>query len=269
VGQYTYQLLGDDEVMSSIHVWKTELYDNKLGYVSEFGKEVVELLNPTHGEKIFDLGCGTGDLANEISKKGATVTGMDISTEMVGKARKKYPDINFFIGNAEEFQFDESFDAVFSNAALHWMKNARQVVKCVWNVLNNGGRFVAEFGGHGNVETIIKATSEVLYEDYGIDAVKLNPWFFPSIAEYSTLLEQQGFHVTYAVHFDRPTKMEDGENGLNHWLTGLADDFFKEIAEEEKRFVFEKIATKSRKDLFQNGSWYVDYKRIRIRAIKP
>jgi ubiquinone/menaquinone biosynthesis C-methylase UbiE len=255
--------------MSSIHVWKTELYDNKLGYVSEFGKGVVELLNPTAGEKILDLGCGTGDLAYEISKIGANVTGMDLSTDMIGNARKKYPDIHFVIGNAEDFQFDETFDAVFSNAALHWMNHPKQVLKCVWNVLNKGGRFVAEFGGHGNVETVIKATSEVLYEDYTIDASKLNPWFFPSIAEYSTLLEQQGFNVTYAVHFDRSTQLEDGENGLNHWLTGFADDFFKSFGEEEKKLVIEKIMKKSRQDLFDHGSWYVDYKRLRIKALKP
>jgi ubiquinone/menaquinone biosynthesis C-methylase UbiE len=255
--------------MSSIHVWKTELYDNKLGYVSELGKGVVELLNHQKGEKILDLGCGTGDLAYEISKTGANETGMDLSREMIGKAREKYPEIHFFIGNAENFQFEESFDAVFSNAALHWMKNAKQVLKCVWNVLNKGGRFVAEFGGQGNVETVIKAISEVLYEDYGIDASRLNPWFFPSIAEYSTLLEQQGFRVTYALHFDRPTKMEDGENGLNHWLTGLADDFFKGFSEKERNRVFEKIAAKAKKELFHDGSWYLDYKRLRIMAIKP
>jgi trans-aconitate methyltransferase len=255
--------------MSSIHVWKTALYDNKLGYVSEFGKGIVQLLNPAKGEKILDLGCGTGDLAYEILKTGATVTGMDSSNTMIEKARSKYPEIKFLVCNAENFKLDESFDAVFSNAALHWMKNAKQVLECVWDVLNKGGRFVAEFGGKGNVETIIKATSEVLSQDYGIDAMGLNPWYFPSVAEYSTLLEQQGFRVTYAVYFDRPTKMEDGENGLNHWLIGFADDFFKEFSDVEKKDVIEKIASKARKDLFQNGSWYLDYMRLRIIAIKP
>lgn len=254
--------------MSSSQVWKSDLYDNKLGFVSQFGKEVVELLNPLCGEKILDLGCGTGDLAYEIAKTGATVTGMDLSTEMIGKAREKYPHIDFIIGNAEDFRANEPYDAVFSNAALHWMKNPEQVVKCVWNVLPRGGRFVAEFGGQGNVETIINAISEVLYEDYGKDAARLNPWYFPSIAQYSTLLEQQGFRVTYAVHFDRPTKMEDGEKGLIHWLSGFAGNFCQEFTEEEKQLLFGKIAAKAKKDLFLNGSWYVDYKRIRIKAIK-
>jgi len=255
--------------MSSNQVWKTELYDTKIGFVSEFGKEVIDLLKPAYGERILDLGCGTGDLAYEISKTGAIVTGMDLSKEMITAARQKYPNINFFIGNAEDFQFDSRFDAVFSNAALHWMKNADQVLSGIWNVLNSGGRFIAEFGGQGNVEIVIKSTSEVLYEDYGIVAAHLNPWFFPSIAEYSTLLERQGFRVTYAVHFDRPTIMEDGENGLNHWLTSFADDFFLNFGEEEQKAIIEKIAKRARADLFKAGSWHVDYKRIRIKAVKP
>lgn len=254
--------------MSSANVWKAELYDTKFSFVSEFGKDVVQLLSPTIGEKIFDLGCGSGYLAQEISKSGAVVTGMDLSHEMIANARCKYPHIQFFIGNAENFKLDELFDAVFSNAALHWMKNGKQVAESVWNVLNKGGRFVAEFGGKGNVDAIIKATSEVLSEDYGIDADKRNPWYFPSIAEYSTLLEQQGFHVTYAVHYDRPTKMEDSENGLAHWLTGFADDFFSELSEEQKKMAFGKIANKAKKELFYHGNWHLDYKRLRIMAIK-
>jgi len=254
--------------MNSTQVWKSELYDQKLSFVSVYGKGLVELLAPSHGESILDLGCGTGDLANEISKAGATVTGMDLSTDMIDRAKEKFPDIDFKVGNAEEFYIENRFDAVFSNAALHWMKHADHVVRNIWNALNQGGRFVAEFGGRGNVEVLIRATSEVLLDEYGIDASGLIPWYFPSIGEYSTILEQQGFRVTYAIHYDRPTQMEDGENGLNHWLTGFADDFFKAIPVSEKQAVLSKIAEKSREDLFRDGSWFVDYKRIRIRAIK-
>ncbi|MCF2938198.1 class I SAM-dependent methyltransferase [Paenibacillus alkaliterrae] len=255
--------------MNSIHVWQSDLYDNKLDYVSEFGKGVVELLNPENGEKILDLGCGTGDLAYQISRSGAIVTGMDLSTQMIEVAKEKYPEINFYVGNAENFEFAEQVDAVFSNATLHWMKNPAEVIKCVCNVLNKGGRFVAEFGGQGNVENVIKATNKVLERDYGIDASARNPWYFPSIAEYSILLEQQGFRVAYAVHFDRPTEMKDGENGLNLWLTGSVDDFFIGFSAEEKKQVIEKIATEARNELFKDGAWYIDYKRLRIMAIKP
>lgn len=197
------------------------------------------------------------------------MTGMDFSAEMIEKAQNKYAEITFLVGDGQNFNLNQSFDAVFSNAALHWMKKPKSVLACIWNRLNNGGRFVAEFGGKGNVETIIQATSEVLSEDYEIDASQLNPWYFPSIAEYSTLLEQQGFRVTYAIHFDRPTKMDDNELGLNHWLTGFADQFFNGFEEKERNNAFEKIAAKAKKDLFHDGSWYVDYKRLRIMAIKP
>ncbi|WP_338554253.1 methyltransferase domain-containing protein [Paenibacillus sp. KS-LC4] len=255
--------------MSSEQVWQSEHYDNKLGFVSELGKDVVRLLNPLKGEKILDLGCGTGDLAHEISQTGAFVTGMDLSEPMIKQAQRKYPQIPFFVGNGEQFMVDATFDAVFSNAALHWMKNPSAVLAGVWNTLSPGGRFVAEFGGKGNVGTIVQAISEVLHEDFGMDAGKLNPWYFPSIAEYSTLLEQQGFRVTYAAHFDRPTKIEDHEQGLNHWLRGFADHFFTAFSEAERTAACSKIADKARNELFHDGSWYADYKRLRVMAVKP
>lgn len=254
--------------MMSIHVWQADLYDKKLDYVSELGKGMIELLSPKSGESILDIGCGTGDLAHEISKTGAMVMGMDLSAQMIESAKTKYPDINFFVGNAENFTLEEQVDAVFSNAALHWMTKPEQVIQCVWKTLKTEGRFVAEFGGQGNVEKVIKATSLVLDRDYGMDASKLNPWYFPTIAQYSTLLEQQGFRVTYAVHFDRPTKMKDGENGLNLWLTGSVDDFFKGFTKEEKKNVIKKIEAEARKELFKDGNWYIDYKRLRIMAVK-
>lgn len=210
----------------SNHVWQADLYDEKLNYVSEFGKRVVELLSPKSGEKVLDLACGTGNLVPEITQHGATVIGMDLSVEMIDTAKKKYPDIEFIVGNAEDFVLDQQVDAVFSNSALHWMTKPERVIDCVWRALKPGGRFVAEFGGRGNIATIIDGIYRVFARDYGIDASTRNPWYFPSIAAYSTLLEQQGFRVLFAAHFDRPTKMEDGEDGLNLWLTGFADHFF-------------------------------------------
>ena len=255
--------------MSSVHVWKTDLYDKKLDFVSEYGKDVIHVLSPKQGESILDLGCGTGELAAQISAAGASVIGIDLSNEMIEAAKKKYSDIQFSVGDAENFQLEEQVDAVFSNAALHWMRRPEKVISCVWDALKPGGRFVAEFGGQGNVEEVVKATSIVLERDYGIDAKPLNPWYFPSIAQYSTLLEQQGFRVTYAVHFDRPTQMKDGDNGLNIWLTGMSDDFFKSFTAEQKAEVIKKIEAEAREKLYLDGNWYVDYKRLRVAAVKP
>jgi trans-aconitate methyltransferase len=261
-------MLGDG-IMGSEQVWQSDHYDSKLGFVSEFGKDVVRLLNPIKGERIFDLGCGTGDLAHEISQAGAYVTGMDLSEPMINQAQRKYPEIKFLVGNGEQIALDDKFDAVFSNAALHWMKRPQSVLAGVWNHLNPGGRFVAEFGGKGNVQIIVQTISDVLRVDYGMNAAKLNPWYFPSIAEYSTLLEQQGFRVTYAAHFDRPTKIVDNEQGLQHWLKAFADHFFTALSEAERHDACSRIAVKARNELFHDGSWYADYKRLRVMAIKP
>ncbi|OAB47040.1 class I SAM-dependent methyltransferase [Paenibacillus antarcticus] len=255
--------------MGSIHEWKAGLYDDKLGFVSQYGRGILEILNVQQGETVLDLGCGTGDLSHEIAQQGASVIGMDLSEEMMDRARTKYPDIHFISGNAENFTLDEPVDAVFSNAALHWVKNAEGVISSVWHALGKGGRFVAEFGGRGNVEMIVKSITDVLSQDYGVDANELNPWYFPSIGEYTQLLEQQGFRVTYAVHFDRPTQLEDGKNGLKHWLNGLAADvFFKDISESDKKDIFTKIATHASESLFDGESWIADYKRLRVVAFK-
>lgn len=255
--------------MSAKQVWQSGHYDLKLGFVSEYGKDVVRLLQPAEGERILDLGCGTGDLTNEIAGAGSRVTGMDLSKEMIEEARGKYPDIEFLAGNAEAFRFDEKFDAVFSNAALHWMKQPERVLEAVWDSLRSGGRFVAEFGGKGNVGVVVSSIFEVLSEDYGIDAEPLHPWYFPSIGEYSVLLERQGFRVMYAIHFDRPTRIDDHELGLAHWLKGFADSFFQGFSEEEKSRAYARIADKARPFLFDGESWLIDYKRLRILAVKP
>ena len=197
--------------------WDSNLYDDKISFVSRLGKDVVQLLDPQPGEKILDLGCGTGDLTNEILRLGAVPLGIDYSGSMIEKARHKYPNITFQVENGETFRVTDQFDAVFSNAALHWMTEPSKVVESVWLALRNGGRFVAEFGRKGNVKTITDAISEVV-STFGVNASERNPWFYPSIGEYSSLLENQGFRVVYAVHFDRPTQLEDDENGLKHGL---------------------------------------------------
>lgn len=244
------------------------MYDTKLNYVSEYGKELIDLLDPKPGENILDLGCGTGDLAYVISQRGSKVIGMDLSRQMLETARKKYPDLQFIFGNAENFTLDEQVDAVFSNAALHWMKRPEKVIGCVWEALKPGGRFVAEMGGQGNVQTVLKAVARVLERDYGIDAAPLNPWYFPSIGEYSTLLERQGFRVTYAVLFDRPTRQMDGPDGLKLWLRGFAESFLREIPVHERDKAVRKIEEEARAALFRDGAWHVDYTRLRFIALK-
>lgn len=247
--------------------WNAELYDSKIGFVSELGKGVLELLSPQEGEKILDLGCGTGDLTHAMAQAGAIPLGIDLSPEMIEKAQRKYPKVRFAVENGETFRSTTAFDAVFSNAALHWMVNPERVVETVWHALRPGGRFVAEFGGKDNVVRVLKGITDALAV-YGIDATERNPWYFPSIGEYSAILEKQGFRVTYAVHFDRPTPL-DGEDGLQHWLQAFAKPFVDDFSAEERERAFALMEEKLRPTLFQSGTWTVDYKRLRMVAVKP
>src|ERR1700760_4234824 len=129
--------------------WNAELYDNKHTFVSQYGESVLELLAVKAGERILDLGCGTGDLAKQIQQSGAEVVGIDASPDMVAKAKNKFPELDLSVMDATSFHFDEPFDAVFTNATLHWIKNADAVISNVYNSLKPGGRFVGEFGGKG------------------------------------------------------------------------------------------------------------------------
>jgi trans-aconitate methyltransferase len=214
------------------------------------------------------LGCGTGDLAVEIAKAGAQVTGMDQSGTMISSARTKYPDIHFIVGDGEQFTLDARFDAVFSNAALHWMKNASGVIGSVHHALKSGGRFVAEFGGKGNVDTFVQAFYEVMPR-YGINPAERNPWFFPSIGEYTSLLEQHGFQVRIAEHFDRPTPLPQGDKGVMHWLEGFGDAFFKGLNDADKQAAKQEVYESAKHNLqVVNGVYQADYRRIRIAAVK-
>ncbi|MFF2093564.1 class I SAM-dependent methyltransferase [Paenibacillus sp. NPDC058174] len=257
--------------MTSVQQWNPDSYDQHLAFVSKFGQGIMEWLNPQAGERILDLGCGTGDLSAVLAEKGANVSGIDYSAEMIAKAKEKYPTIPFSVEDGQNFTVNEPFDAVFSNAALHWMKsNPSGVIESVWNSLRSGGRFAAEFGGKDNVEAIVRAISEVLPK-YGIDAEPLNPWYFPSIGEYCSLLEQQGFHVRSAELFSRPTELPDGDKGLLHWLSQFGDAFFHTLNNSDKEQVMQNINRlfREQQQLQAEENAVADYYRIRVLAFKP
>ena len=248
--------------------WDTNLYQNNHNFVWKYGDNLVEILSPKPGELILDLGCGTGQLTQKIADAKAIVIGIDNSPAMIAEARKNYPHLEFEVADAKNFTFSELFDAVFSNAALHWIKPPETVISNVWQALKPGGRFVAEFGGKGNVEHIVEAINSVLREHGYAPNQELNPWYFPSISEYATLLEKQGFCVTYTELFDRPTPLNEGEKGLGNWLKMFANSLFAEIPVESHPALINKIEQKLRSKLFKDNCWFADYKRLRIVASK-
>ncbi|MFJ7726096.1 class I SAM-dependent methyltransferase [Neobacillus sp. NPDC097160] len=248
--------------------WNANLYDEKHSFVSHFGEDLVELLAPKKDEKILDLGCGTGDLASRLHQMGVKILGIDKSENMVRQAQIKYPGIPFQVQDAMTMSIQDEFDAVFSNATLHWVKSPKQAIQGIYDALIKGGRFVAEFGGKGNVQII---TDEIIHQlgEFGI-AFKPEqfPWYYPSIGEYSTLMEQVGFRVTFARHFDRPTPLI-GENGLRNWIEMFAVSLFEGVTTEIQELVINKVEETLKSVLFKkSGEWTADYKRIRVVGIK-
>lgn len=225
--------------------WDPGLYDSTHRYVFNYGASLVDLLAPQPGERILDVGCGTGHLTHKIAEAGAEVVGIDSSPEMIAQARQNYPKLSFKLSAIADFHTSQLFDAVFSNAVLHWVQPPGPAAALIRASLKAGGRFVAEFGGHGNIASIIAAA-------------KRNPWYFPSIGEYAQVLEQNGLAVISAVLFDRPTRVE-GERGLREWL-GM---FYKPPLPEE---VVSRMETDLRPKLYCDGAWFIDYKRLRVTA---
>lgn len=246
--------------------WNASLYDNKHGFVSQYGEGIVELLNPQAGDRILDLGCGTGHLANTIATQGAQVTGIDGSASMIERARANYPQLSFQVADARNFSFSEPFDAVFSNATLHWVKEAEQVIICIAAALKAGGRFVAEFGGQGNVSMIVSSLQQALRELLNREVA--SGWYFPSIGEYTPLLEKHGLSVRLAHLFERPTPLQDGEQGLRNWLEMFGGPMFADVPVSIKQQAIIRAEELSRPHLFQNGQWIADYCRLRIVALK-
>lgn len=255
------------ETKTSEKRWDASAYDSKHSFVWKYGREVLELLAPREGEHVLDLGCGTGHLTNQIAASGATVIGLDKSPAMIERARALYPDLRFESADATSFRFEEPFDAVFSNAAIHWMKDQDGVADSIRQALKPGGRFVAEFGGKGNIQKLRTALREVLDAGgYTWDRYATRR-YYASIGEYATLLESHGFRVTYATHFDRPTKLDGGESGLHKWLEVFADNELAGVPAADRDEVIHHVEQRLRPDLFREGDWFLDYKRLRIVAI--
>ena len=250
--------------------WNSSLYQNKHDFVWKYGENLLEILKPQQEESILDLGCGTGQLTAKIAEAGAEVIGIDSSQKMIEQAQKNYPQIKFQVADARKFELPNPVDAVFSNATLHWIPetDANKVINCINKILKTGGRFVAEFGGKGNVESIVQAVSIALEKIGFENPSELNPWYFPSISEYATKLENIGFEVVYSNLFYRPTLLQDKEAGLANWIKMFAGNFLKELSEKEINQVIDDVEKQLKPKLYQEGNWFADYRRIQVKAIK-
>ena len=224
---------------------------------------LIDLLEASKGERIFDLGCGTGELTAQLHKLAGEVIGLDCSSEMLEQARRAYPHIQFDQADTHGFHYEQPFDAVFSNAAFHWLTEPSRAVSCVTKCLKPGGRFVLEFGSKGNVAVVTRAASFAAAQTIGQSIH--HPWYFPSISEFSSLLEASGFEVNQAYLFDRPTVL-DGDEGLRDWLRMFGSHWLEQIPDEQHDAFFKHAESDDQGDLFRDGDWHADYRRIRIVA---
>ncbi len=249
--------------------WDTNLYDTAHSYVWRYGEGILGILEAQPGERILDLGSGTGHLTARIAEAGASVIGIDASAEMVEQAKQLYPALDFIHADASDFTFNEPFDAVFSNATLHWVKRADEAVTSISASLKRGGRFVAEFGGRGNCKTVISAL-QAARDANGLELVvgESYPFFFPGISQYATMLEKHGLEATLMQLFDRPSPQEQGEGGLRLWYQMFASNFLNDIPAEKREAVLVEAEKRAREKLFRGDTWYVDYRRLRVVAKK-
>jgi trans-aconitate methyltransferase len=250
------------------NTWNTSLYNKKHDFVFKYGEYLVQMLTPQEGERILDVGCGTGYLTNLIAASGALVTGMDNSIDMIAKARNEYPHLPFRLASVTDFDFNEPFDALFSNAVLHWVTDKEQAIKSMYNNLKPGGRLVLEMGGKGNVETIIQALRKALINHGYKQQATRELWYFPSLSEYTGLLEKQGFRVTYAAHYNRETELKDTQQGIKDWVHMFGGAFLEGIEPVAKDKILDEVQETLRQTQFRNQKWYADYKRLRVVAIK-
>jgi len=249
--------------MSSPQTWDPHTYAKNARFVSDLGSPVLELLAPQPGERILDLGCGDGVLTKKIANLGCVVVGVDSSAAQVEAARKLDLDVHVFDG--EDLPYREEFDAVFSNAVLHWIRRADAMLESVYRALRPGGRFVAECGGYGCVNKIRTALVQAL-DRRGVDGESRVPWYFPTPGDYATRLERAGFRVDSIALIPRPTPLPGDITGFletfgQSFMAGLTDKAGEDYIEEVREVLRPQLVN-------EEGVWVADYVRLRFLATK-
>lgn len=246
--------------------WDAKGYESGFSFVPAYGQGVIDLLDVTPGMTCLDLGCGNGTLTAELASRGLDVTGLDASPAMLELARRSHPDLRFVQGDATSFRLSEPVDAVFSNAVLHWIDAERQpeALAHVAAALRPGGQFVFEMGGFGCAGAIHAALADA-FARHGM-AYEL-AFYFPTVGEYAPLVEAAGMRVTYATLFDRPTALK-GADGLADWIRMFDKAPFEGMDPQLADVIIAEAVDALRPSLLRDGTWYADYVRLRMRAVK-
>ena len=244
--------------------WNARQYHDDFSFVPRYGEEVLDLLTVPAGSRVIDLGCGSGTLTKKLAERGYQTTGIDSSPDMIGLARAEHPELNFLHADAESFTLPEPADAIFSNAVFHWIDADRQerMLANIASQLRTGGELVCEFGGFGCAEAVHSALEQI-FPEYGLTYRR--SFYFPTIGQYAPLLERQGLRVELALLFDRPTPQKPG-SGVREWIEMFLTKPFEGVEEKTKDLILRETEDRLRGRLLVNGTWFIDYVRIRFRA---
>ncbi|MFC4561726.1 class I SAM-dependent methyltransferase [Nocardiopsis mangrovi] len=245
------------------HTWDAELYDARHGFVASLGAGLLDLLDARPGERVLDAGCGTGDLADRVAASGAGVVGVDASPDMIDRARARFPGLDLRVADLRDLGPLGGFDAVLSNAVLHWIPDAAGAAASLAGALRPGGRLIAELGGSGNIAAI-DGGARALRARHGLEPAA-NPWYFPGVAEYAAVLERAGFEVTGAWLFDRPTRLP-GDDGLATWVRMFGGHLLAGVAVPDA--FLSELDARLRPELHRDGTWWADYRRLRVTAVR-
>ena len=243
--------------------WNASEYAKHASFVPAMASDVVKLLNPQAGEAILDVGCGDGELTKLLKENGCVVVGIDFSPSMVEMTKSH--GIEAYVMDGHKIRFENRFDSVFSRAELQWLTQPEKAIAGVYSALKKNGRFVAEFGGKGNVAALLDAMQNVFEENPDFGPFSM-PWYFPSTEEYRKLLEQAGFQVNYIELIPRPTPLK---SGLEKWLEIFAEGITRGLGKEQKSKFLSATAEKLRNILYTDqAGWVADYVRLRVEARK-
>lgn len=246
--------------------WNAEKYTDDFDFVHKYGEGVLELLEIKSGDKVIDLGCGNGALTEKLYGMGADVIGIDGSADMVEQARKLHPALKFIHDDAVTFKVMEKADCIFSNAVFHWIDEGKQeeMLRNIAAAIKDGGQLVCEFGGYGCCEMIHSALEEE-FNSRGFEYKRT--FYFPKIGEYTPIMERCGFKTVYAALFDRKTELK-GEHGMEDWINMFVKTPLEGIDKTLRNEIISSAVSKLKSRMYENGKWYADYVRLRIKAVK-